>query len=171
MYGMRGGYLQPNGVQSRAEEEAKGIFIYPPAILVDTDSFPTAADQTGTLIHEYWHHIYFRKLKRDIGEYQDQDPNGKDVYNQEEKNRRWEVYLNNPTERLSHIQQMKYMLARGMSKAEVLMYYSDNKLPGPGDLVQYRKRAELVDEAYKELQQEFQDDINPGATESSQHGT
>ena len=157
MMGMAGGYLDKDKLLKSGEkmpwEPVPGLPIYPPVIMVDEDSHPTAADQASTLVHEYWHYLYFQVLHFTDTPYD--APGNSDS---EEDKRKWFTYLSNPTERISHIQQMKYMLSLGMTKNEIILSRFMGQKPTLEQLPQARKYAEYVDAAMAMLAQEREDE-------------
>ena len=170
MMGMAGGYIDKGRVLKMGGkipwEAVPGLPIYPPAIMVDIDTSPTAADQANVLIHEYWHYVYYQILHLPDKLYTPPDGSGS-----EEDQRRWFEYLTTPTERISHIQQMKYMLSLGMTKNEVVLFFFNNRKPGMEDMARARKYAEYVDDALALLQQEREDEPFQRYNETDERAT
>ena len=151
--GMAGGYVDRDKILKSGTkipwEIIPGLPLIPPVILVDVDTCPTAADQANVLVHEYWHYMYYQILHLPEQNYK---PPGAE--NTEENQRRWYQYLTTPTERVSHVQQIKYMLTVGMTKNEIILFFFDNHQPTMSQLPRARKYAEYVDAALDLLNKE-----------------
>jgi hypothetical protein len=155
--GLAGGYMDRDRVLKNGGKlpwvPFPGMVLNPPFILVDNQDAPTPADQANVIIHEYYHYIFYQELHGEDVQYE-----APGEYNTPENLERWRVYLTAPTERLSHIQQAKYMLCLGMSTAEIVRYFFADHDPGFSDLPRARQYAEYVEEAAKQLEQEKNDE-------------
>ena len=194
---MAGGYLDPDKLRKGGVafpwEPIPGMSLYPPVILVDEDTSPTAADQANVLVHEYWHYIYYQKLQRKEAGWICENPNCKyhgltevpaacprcggrvkyepydppTQYNSPENMVRWRRYLRTPTEEMSHVQQFKYLLSTGLTKSEIIMFLFGGRMPGVDGLARARQYAEYIDEAARLLDAESRDEPFGGAHDTA----
>ena len=149
--GTQGGFMDAKSFsESKLKtpfELAKGVWISPPVMVINSISMPSYAEQTETLIHEYRHYIYGI-----------QNPNYKMGYGKPKKKKgedyeHWYNYLTDPNEREAHKDEIKFELGLGKSYDEIVR----NKVGGRITVENYPialKMSELVQEAVKELEEE-----------------
>jgi hypothetical protein len=154
--GTRGGFMDANSfAKSKIKapfEIAKGIFITPPVIMVNSVEMPNYADQTETLIHEYSHYIFGLK-----------NPNYKMGYGKPKGNvdyEHWYNYLTDANERVAHKEEIKFELGLGKSFDEIIR----NKVGGKITTENYPialKFKELVHEALEEMEEAEEENEKP----------
>lgn len=93
----------------------KGLYVNPPIIAVNSESMPSYAAQTETLIHEYSHKLYSimnpcheHLYNKDKG-LKDRDPR-----------KYWDLYLGDEDEKLAHQEEIKFELISGKSVDEIV---------------------------------------------------
>jgi len=130
----------------------KGIWVTPPIMAVDSESMPSYAKQTETLIHEYSHNLF--SLVR---------PKHKHLYNKDPKLKDkdslkfWDLYLTDPDERLAHKAEIKYELLSGSSVDEIIRDKVGGSINASNYTTSYpiaMKFKDLVEEAINELKKE-----------------
>ena len=122
----------------------KNTYVSPPVILINSVSYPSYADQTEILIHEYTHYLF------EIHCF-----NYKNLYNkQKDKNYKyWFLYFSDPNERKAHINQIKFEFLIGKSYDEIIR----NKVGGEINNYNYPiavNFSKLVMEAKTEVENE-----------------
>ena len=130
----------------------KGLYVNPPIMAVNSNSMPSYAEQTETLIHEYSHNLFSKT-----------NPEHEHLYNKKSKLRNtdhhkyWFLYLNDPDERLAHKEEIRYELISGKSVDEIVR----DKVGGAITIDSYQKNypialqfKALVDEVVKELEED-----------------
>lgn len=128
----------------------KGLYVTPPIMAVNSNSMPSYAEQTETLIHEYSHNLFSMV-----------NPEHEHLYNKKPNLRKtdhhkyWFLYLNDPDERLAHKEEIRYELLSGKSVDEIVR----DKVGGAITVDSYLKNYPialqfkiLVDEVAKELE-------------------
>jgi len=147
--GVHGGYMSKRSFETSKIKLpfklTKGIFITPPVILLDSFTYPSYADQTEILIHEYCHFIYEFK-----------NPQYKNAYCKERDHgyKYWHLYFSDPSEKLAHKNQIKFEFMLGKSYDEIIR----NKVGGEITTYNYPialNFSELVKEAMVELEKEI----------------
>ncbi len=127
----------------------KGLWVTPPLIAVNSDSMPSYAAQTETLIHEYSHKIYSI-----------QHPYHEHLYNKGKKSdqgKYWDLYLSDEDERLAHKEEIRFELQSGKSVDEIVR----DKVGGAITKNSYSKNyvtalkfKQIVDEVVMEMENE-----------------
>jgi hypothetical protein len=127
-----------------AMKEAKishGISIPFPFIAVES-RISNLGEKYHALLHEYAH--YVQKL-RDVPHIAYSFEGGINAgANDQERDRRFVEYINNPLEQDAHMRQMIYMLEMGMSPAEVLDFFAPRK-----SLLHRAEYGKIIDQAIK----------------------
>jgi hypothetical protein len=153
--GTQGGFMDQRAfVESKIKipfEIAKGVWLSPPVILINSIDKTSSAEQTDTLIHEYEHYLFgLQNPDYKIG-YDSSKRKGPNDY------KYWYDYFQDSSERSSHKRQIKFQLALGRSYDEIIR----DKVGGSITTENYPlaiKFSEMVQEAVKEL--EAEDEIN-----------
>jgi len=130
----------------------KGLFITPPIIAVNSESMPSYASQTETLIHEYSHKLYSIS-----------NPDHEHLYNKDPKLRDrdprkyWDLYLGDEDEKLAHQEEIRFELASGKSVDEIVR----DKVGGAITKGSYKrtyitalKYKEMIDEVVEQMEKE-----------------
>ena len=117
--GVKGGFMDEDcflkSEMGVPYELAKGIFVSPPLIAIDTLEMPSPAEQASTLVHEYAHNIYSITNPDHESEY-NKDPKLKDT----DPDKYWYLYLTDKDERQAHGEQIKFELRSGVSIDEMI---------------------------------------------------
>lgn len=117
--GVKGGFMDEDCFKkSKMEtpyEIAKGIFVSPPLIAIDSVDMPSPAEQASTLVHEYAHNLFSITNENYEHKY-NKDPKLKDT----DKDRYWNLYLTDTDERQAHSEQVKFELKSGISVDEMI---------------------------------------------------
>jgi hypothetical protein len=132
-----------------------GIWVSPPLIAVDSVSSPSYSKQTETLIHEYSHNLFNM-----------QNENHECLYHKDKNLKRtnelkwWDLYLNDPDEKLAHEEEIKYQLLSGYSVDEIIR----DKIGGAITLENMKKTypialkfKKLVEESVAKIESEQKD--------------
>ncbi|MFA7219266.1 MAG: hypothetical protein WC119_02020 [Synergistaceae bacterium] len=131
----------------------KGLYVTPPIIAVNSESMPSYASQTETLIHEYSHKLYSII-----------NPDHEHLYNKDPKLRNknprkyWDLYLGDEDEKLAHKEEIAFELTSGKSIDEIVR----DKVGGAITKNSYKqtyitalKFKEMVDEVAKEMEDQL----------------
>jgi len=93
----------------------KGLYVNPPIITVNSESMPSYASQTETLIHEYSHNLYSIS-----------NPFHEHLYNKDtglknkDPRKYWDLYLGDEDEELAHQEEIRFELISGKSVDEIV---------------------------------------------------
>lgn len=154
--GTKGGFMAKKHFEKSKmkipHQITKGIWVSPPLIAVDSESMPSYAKQTETLIHEYSHNLFNK-----------QNPEYESLYHKDRQLKQknplkwWDLYFQDKDEQLAHKEEIKYELKAGTSVDEIIrdkvggeINLSNAKLNYPIAL----KFKRIVQEAIKEIQEE-----------------
>lgn len=152
--GLAGGYVSEARLREHnipiPFEIMKGLMLYPPAIIVDTDLYPSVADRAHVLVHEYRHHI---NQMIGIPSPKYEIPKGEGELSSEDI-QKWLIYLNSPDERLAHITQIKYFIGMGLSKEQIMRSFLPDGITY-NNMPIARKYDEYINTAQKELVEEL----------------
>lgn len=147
--GSQGGYVDAESFKESKldvpHEIDSGLWITPPVILINSESMPSYAEQTETLIHEYRHHIFGKQNRGHKKGYGDLSGTTGDAHYME-----WNKYLSDPNEIAAHKEEIKYNIALGKSSDEIIR----DKVGGAittGNYPLALKFKELVDDSLKEI--------------------
>jgi len=150
--GVKGGFMDADGFEkSKMEipyEIAKGIFVSPPLIAIDSVDMPSPAEQASTLVHEYSHNLYSITNPEHENQY-NKDPKLKDT----DSDKYWYLYLTDEDERQAHSEQVKFELKSGISVDEMIR----NKVGGQVTKDTYNIAIlfkDIIDSAIKEMENE-----------------
>jgi hypothetical protein len=117
--GTKGGFMDSDCFEKSdikaPYEIAKGIFVSPPLIAIDSVDMPSPAEQASTLVHEYAHNLYSITNPEHESEY-NKDPKLKDS----DSDKYWYLYLTDADERQAHSEQVKFELKSGISIDEMI---------------------------------------------------
>jgi len=117
--GVKGGFMSEEAFKKSEMESpyeiAKGIFVKPPLIAIDTVDMPSPAEQASTLVHEYAHNLYSITNPEHESQY-NKDPSLKDT----DSEKYWNLYLTDADERQAHSEQVKFDLRSGVSIDEMI---------------------------------------------------
>lgn len=127
-------------------EPVPGLKLNPPFILIDSTSYPAPPDRTSLIIHEYQHYL---NLKLGLVGYE-VDYNIKEI--QGDTKKFITSYLGSKDENLAHISQMRYLLAGGMSKEEVVKLFASRDIRNLTDVALMAKYNELASAAEEQLE-------------------
>jgi hypothetical protein len=148
--GIRGGYMDANlfrlNKMEIPTEIAKGVWIKPPVIFINSIDNPSYADQAETLLHEYVHYLFGLKNPNYTPTYSSKNNKSHDF-------EYWNKYFNDPSEIVAHKHQIKLELEVGKSYDEIIR----NKVGGSISLDNYpiaNKFSSLVNVAMNELEKE-----------------
>jgi len=150
--GVRGGFMDASSFEkSKLEapyEIAKGIFVSPPIITIDSVDMPSHAEQASTLVHEYSHNLY--SITNPEYEHQyNKDPKLKDT----DKDKYWNLYMTDADERQAHSEQVKFELKSGVSVDEMIR----NKVGGQVTADTYNIAIlfkDIIDETVVEMEKD-----------------
>ena len=129
-------------------EIAKGIFVTPPLIAIDSVDMPSPAEQASTLVHEYAHNLYSITHPEHESEY-NKDPKLKDT----DSDKYWHLYLTDEDERQAHSEQVKFELKSGISVDEMIR----NKVGGQVTKDTYNIALlfkDIIDDAITDMENE-----------------
>lgn len=156
--GVQGGFMDHNSfVKSNIKipyELAKGVWISPPVILINSVTMPSYAEQTETLIHEYRHYLYGLQNIDYKQKY------GRPKQKRGEDYEHWYNYLTDSNERAAHKDEIKFELGLGKSYDEIVR----NKVGGQITKENYPIAilfSQLVQEAKEEVEEEMTKDEKP----------
>jgi hypothetical protein len=117
--GTKGGFMSADSFKKSEIETpyeiAKGIFVSPPLIAIDSVEMPSPAEQGSTLVHEYAHNLYSITNPEHESEYNKQR-NLKDT----DPDKYWYLYLTDQDERQAHGEQVKFEIKSGISVDEMI---------------------------------------------------
>jgi len=117
--GIKGGFMSAESFKKSEIEApyeiAKGIFVNPPLIAIDTVDMPSPAEQASTLVHEYAHNLFSITNPEHENQY-NKDPKLKDT----DRDKYWYLYLTDKDERQAHSEQIKFELKSGISIDEMI---------------------------------------------------
>lgn len=125
-----------------------GLKLYPPAILIDSQAYPSVADRSNFLVHEFRHNIN-NIMGIESPDYEI-PPKGSWT---PDKVKKWLFYLKSPDERLAHITQIKYFLSSGMGREQILRVFLKEGITEK-NLPIARRYNQLIEEAQEEFHQE-----------------
>lgn len=147
-------------------EIVKGLFVYPPFIVIDTKETPSVPDRTNFLIHEYQHYINLKTGKVGVDvEYDTEKLKG-------DTKKFISDYLGDYNEELAHIEQVKNLLATGMSRDDIVNFFVPAGLTDLQQVALAAKYYEFADKAYNEMLREnivdepSEEDFNAGEQEN-----
>jgi hypothetical protein len=150
--GTKGGFMDSDCFKkSEIEmpyEIAKGIFVTPPLIAIDSVDMPSPAEQASTLVHEYAHNLYSITHPEHESEY-NKDPKLKDT----DSDKYWHLYLTDEDERQAHSEQVKFELKSGISVDEMIR----NKVGGQVTKDTYNIALlfkDIIDDAITDMENE-----------------
>lgn len=128
----------------------KGLYVDPPIIAVNSESMPSYAAQTETLIHEYSHKLFSIS-----------NPDHEHLYNKDSKLRNrdprkyWDLYLGDEDEKLAHQEEIRFELTSGKSVDEIVR----DKVGGAITKESYKqtyitalKYKEMIDEVVAQME-------------------
>ena len=133
-------------------EIIKGMYVYPPLIVIDTQDTPNVPDRTNFIIHEYQHYINLKTGAVPV----DVSYNSAEIKGNTE--RFIKDYLGDKNEQLAYISQAKDHLASGMSRDDVVNFFVPKGLTNLEQVALAAKYYEFVDIAWKELEAERADE-------------
>jgi hypothetical protein len=130
----------------------KGLYVTPPVISVNSQSMPSYAAQTETLIHEYSHKLYSIS-----------NPDHEHLYNKNPNLRNrdprkyWDLYLGDEDEKLAHQEEIRFELKAGKSVDEIVR----DKVGGAITIDSYKRTyitaltfKKMVDEVVQQMEEE-----------------
>ena len=153
--GIQGGFMDKKSFEkSKLKipfQIEKGLYVNPPIMAVNSESMPSYAAQTETLIHEYSHKLFSIS-----------DPEHEHLYNKDPKlkdrdpRKYWDLYLGDEDEKIAHQEEIRFELKSGKSVDEIVR----DKVGGAITKDSYRrtyitalKYKEMVDEVAEEMEE------------------
>jgi hypothetical protein len=150
--GVKGGFMDADAFEkSEMElpfEIAKGIFVNPPLIAIDSVDMPSPAEQASTLVHEYAHNLYSITNPEHENQY-NKDPKLKD----RDSDKYWYLYLTDEDEKQAHNEQVKFELKSGVSVDEMIR----DKVGGQVTTSTYNIAVlfkDIIDQAIEDMEKE-----------------
>lgn len=156
--GIQGGFMDEKAFENTKLKPPyqieKGLRVMPPLMAVNSETMPSYASQTETLVHEYSHKLYsitnpeHEHLYNKNPKLRDQDPQ-----------KYWDLYLGDADEKLAHKEEIKFELKSGKSVDEIVR----DKVGGAITKQSYKKTymialkfKEMVDEVAQEMEKEYE---------------